>query len=235
MNREVQEPKMVKEGRSFGDRYDHPAFATISASRISGQANLFGSNVGHNGFVQIELSEGHLYREAHEDRIYGGKSLARVWMSEAQWVAFISRMNIGSGTPCTLVHAPSGLLDFKPMLPPQASPAEKLDSHVERIDEELRARVDNGEDEVRKLCEGLPAKKRDAILRAVGLMTQHLKANHDFAKKMLTEHKETLVTEAKVEINAMVNGICTQLGVESLQQLAQLGALKSIEHKPEDK
>src|SRR5690606_8026331 len=88
-----------------GTKHEHPAFATIGASRISGHANLFGSNVGHNGFVKITINEGTMYRDGYSESIHGGgKSYAEVWLSEAQWVSFVSRMNVGSGTPCTLRH-----------------------------------------------------------------------------------------------------------------------------------
>lgn len=228
MNHNIQEPTLVDRS-PMGDRYTHPAFATISAHRIQGHAELFGSNVGHDGFVQIEVNQGHLSKDGYSDHISGGgKSFLRLWMSEAQWVAFVSRMNMGSGTPCTLRHAPTGPLEFMPGLPPQEMANEKLGSRVDAIAAANLKRVEEASAEIHELVANLPVRKREAILDALGRATNHLKANHEYAKKVLTTHKETLVAEAKVEIEAMVSGICTQLGIDSLQQLAQAAKLPAL-------
>lgn len=230
MNRETQEPRLVKKDDLFGDKYERPAFATIGASRVSGQANLFGSNIGQQGFVMVEIHEAALYRESHQDRIQpSGRSIVRLYMTEAQWVGFVSRMNIGNGVPCTLDYVPEGpRLDIKPHLPPQEKAADHISEIADRIAESNRRKVRDGVAKINELCEGLPAKKRDAIMQAVCLMSQHLKVNHEHAENMLTEHKEKLIVEAKVEIEAMVSGLCNQLGVESLQQIVAAAKLPQL-------
>lgn len=215
------EAPTAKPGSHASTEFEHPAFATISASRVSGQANLFGSNVGHAGFVKISIHPARMHRDGYSERIHGGvESIAEVWLSEAQWVGFVSRMNMGSGTPCTLRQY--GLGEGKVWCPQIADPelaSERMDARVAELEERNLQRVDEQHNEIRALCEGLPVKKRDAILRAAGLMSQHLKANHQFAGKTLREFKETLVTESKVELDAMITSAVQRLGLESVQQL----------------
>lgn len=221
----VEAPTVTRDDL-HGDKHEHPAFAAISASRVSGQANLFGSSVGHSGFVKIEISEARMYRDGYSDSIHGGgKEYIEVWLSEAQWVAFVSRMNVGSGTPCTLRHygTRDGVV-FCPQIADPELPAERMAARVGQLEAENLRRVDEQHAALRAACEGLPKKKADAILRAAGLMSQHLKANHEFAGKTLREFKETLVTESKVEIDAMVTDVVQRLGLSSIEQLAQIAA-----------
>ena len=172
--------------------------------------------------MKIPIHPASMQRDGYSERIHGRvESLAEVWLSEAQWVAFVSRTNVGSGTPCTLRQY--GMGEGKVWCPHIADPelaSERMDGRVRELEENNLRRVEEQHAEIRKLCEGLPAKKRDAILRAAGLMTQHLQANHRYAGETLREFKEQLVTESKVEIDAMVTNTVNRLGLESVQQLA---------------
>jgi len=218
----VEPPIVTKEEGPAGDtRHDHPAFATISASRISGSANLFGSNVGHQGFVKIDVHAARMYRDGYSERIHGsGKSYVEVWLSEAQWVSFVSRMNVGSGTPCTLRHYGTGEgMVFCPHIADPEKAAERMGGRISELHAKKLQDIAEQSTVIRELCEGLPARKRDAILRALGSMTQHLEANHKFAAETLREYKEQLVTESRVEFDAMLTDVVGRLGLQSVQQL----------------
>lgn len=233
--RPIQEPALVSsDPNRLGDRYEHPAFAAISAHRISGQFHLFGSNVGHSGAVAIELTEAALYRDDHHDRIHGGaKVIAKVYMSEAQWVAFISRMNMGSGTPCTLAYRCEGGLAAIPDLPDPEKPAERMQSRAQEMLDGSQRKQTEAAARLRALIADLKvtSKVKDALLSELGLVVDHGQVNRDYQRKVLAELNEELVKDAKIEIDAMVRGIVTQLGVSSIQQLAQLAA-DANSHEP---
>lgn len=69
----VETPVVTREGLR-GEKHTHPAFGTISASRVRGQANLFGSNVGHSGFVKISIHPAEMYRDGYSENIHGSLS-----------------------------------------------------------------------------------------------------------------------------------------------------------------
>lgn len=120
----IEEPTVTPASAPFdGVKVTHPAFAAIRAARITGQTSLFGSNVGHSGFVRVEISAAESNDSGYNEHLYGfaGRYIC-VDMSESQWVAFISRMNIGSGVACTLRHYRDGdRLIQVPELPPAKS------------------------------------------------------------------------------------------------------------------
>src|SRR3546814_5396409 len=56
----------------------------------------------HQNFVSIRICRSSLNRDLSNDWHYGKDQMMEVNMSEAQWATFVSSMNVGSGTPCTL-------------------------------------------------------------------------------------------------------------------------------------
>lgn len=219
----VETPVVTHEGLQ-GEKHTHPAFGTIIASRVSGKANLFGSNVGHSGFVKISIHPAEMYRDGYSEDIHGSLSvIAEVWLSEAQWVSLISRMNVGSGTPCTIRQYGQGTGQVRcPHIADPELAADRLKGRVAELEERNLRQVDRQIAEIRELCEGLPKKKAEAIMRAASLMSQHLRANHEFAGKTLREYTEKLTAEAKVEIDAMMTDAVSRFGLESIQQLGQV-------------
>src|SRR5687767_9861689 len=82
---------------------EHPAFAQVRANRHrSNGGTLYGSDFQHYGGVSITISRSHLYRGLSNDNYFERGELIRVELSEAQWARFVSDLNSGSGTPCTL-------------------------------------------------------------------------------------------------------------------------------------
>ena len=243
MSRNVQEPvvEVLPDAGGGTKRVSkHPAYVTISAHRISGRASLFESAIDHQGWVRIEVKEAEHTDRGHHTSVHAHKIVATIDMSEAQWVAFVSRMNMGSGTPATLRYVRDGdkLIDV-PELPDPIKSAEKLEATADHMHEQHRERARKEMQAIVDLLEGLPKKKAEAIRSRLSVLEHQLGSNFEYAREVLTENKETLVTEAKVEIDAMVKGVISQLGVDSLQQLAQLAQMakpdvKLLPQSPED-
>lgn len=239
MKRETEQPKIeIIHGNIGGRNFTHPSYGMIHASRIQGTRSLFGSNINQHGFVRVTIEQGEMRRDdqlAH-DWYSGHGRLIEIDMSEAQWVAFISRMNMGGGTPCT-IESHNG--QWMPLLPDADDAAERLGGIVDdKIKSNVRT-VNKMKSEVLGLLEGLPAGKKAKIASAIEHMAQHLVANHEYAGKVLLDRKEELVTEAKIEINAAIQGALQLLGLDSIQQLAAAGEeartrvasrLPSLEH-----
>lgn len=222
--RPIQQPiRTPNTGALGGHTVKHPAFAAISAYRVRGQFNLFGSNIGHNGAVKIELTEATLNDDPHHESIHGsGRTIAEVYLSEAQWVAFISRMNMGSGTPCTLTAVRGeGMV---PGLPPTKSPTERLRCRAQDMLDASQKQQDEAAAALRGLIDDLKvsAKTKDELHRQLRFVLDHGQTNRDYQTKVLAETNEKLVTEAKIELDAAVSSIVTRLGISSLQQLAQI-------------
>lgn len=104
MPRPIEEPVVTTEKWGSGEeiKTTHPAFAQIAASRVNGSTVLYGSDFVHYAAIRIRIHTSTQYRSLAHDRYHERENLVEVELSEAQWAHFISSLNMGSGSPCTL-------------------------------------------------------------------------------------------------------------------------------------
>lgn len=213
--RPIQEPTVTTE-RGPGIPREvtrHPAFGQISAHRVQGAANLYGSDFTHHNFVQIEIMHSELNRDLSTDWHFARKQIVQLAVSEAQWATFVSSLNVGGGVPCTLEYLPG---EAVPRLPERKSyhlysdeAAGKVDSAVKAL-ERLRAKI---VDESSKL----PKRAQAELLEPIDKAIRELSSNMTFVKKQFDEHVEGMVEKAKVEVNAYATNLMMRAGVAALQ------------------
>jgi hypothetical protein len=225
MARPVEQEPTVTEDNSVigggGRRLSHPAFATIRASRVSGSTRLFDSKIRHDGFVVVSIQGAELVEGPYDDHVYGhGRAICEVAMSESQWVAFISRMNIGSGVPCTLQHGYTSNFAQTPSLPYQEDAVERLRRGAREMGASLDTDTEKYVKEITDIAASLPKGKQAALMATLDRLVSRVNSNTSFAKERLIEFSEKLVVDAKTELNAVVTGMVTQLGLNSLSDLA---------------
>lgn len=210
-------------GRREEVKYTHPAYACIKASRTNGSMNLFDSKVPSEGFVVISVHEANLNVGPYSDHIFGhGKRIIEIGMAEHQWVALISRMNIGMGTPCTLMARQTGPVEQVPSLPPQENPAERLRRGAEQISAHAIAEQAKHLAELTVIIETLPKGKQANAKMLLDFVCNRAQQSMKYGEETLTEHAEKLVVHATQEIDSKVKGMLTQLGIEKLQDLIAL-------------
>lgn len=198
-----------------GDRdetiYEHPAFAQILASRVSGNATLYASDFRHQHYITVSIRASQLHRSHSHDWSFGRQELIEVAMSEAQWATFISSLNTGSGTPCTLQHHNGELTPGIPS-PPKAS---------EKFSRDMRETIGEIQDELRSLAASLPdgpiGKTRSRALQdQIKRLASRLTSSTSFVADSFDEHMERTVEKAKVEINAHVSNVVTRTGLNAI-------------------
>ncbi len=200
--RKIQKPTVDEHG------YDeHPAWAMIGASRVSGTpgAVLFDSDVRHQHYVMVRLSRGSRKRELHHDYLLARQEIIEIAMSEAQWASFVSTMNTGNGVPCTIIHEGN---DWDvPGMPYEPRLQESMD--------EVRAAADHAAEEVSEAFAAYEEKKTVANLRTLKYAIANMPANIEYAGTTLNEHAENVVQKARADIEAMVVAKAQQMGLEA--------------------
>ncbi|MCD9046819.1 hypothetical protein [Luteimonas sp. MHLX1A] len=225
--RNEQDPTRTATTCARGDAVTvtHPAFATIRASRVQGHHRLFGSTIEHQGAVVIELTEACMVESGGRQTVSDGRrTIAKVALSEAQWASFVSRLNMGTGVPCTLERVRDGELQSVAGLPAPESSAERLDSAAQAMLDESQRKQDAAFDAMRSILDDakIPAKVKQALAAQMDMARDHGQVNRDYHRKVLDETNEQLVADARIEIDAMVSDIVQHLGVSSLQEAAAL-------------
>jgi hypothetical protein len=180
-----------------GTRDTHPAFGVIQANRVSssppGQV-LFDSDIRHQHFVKLTISEADRERDLNHDWVYEGKTLIEVWMSEAQWAQMVSSMN-SSPTSVTLRRRETE--HDLPGLP--------FDSRLELSHTETRNAAHRMMEGVKEAMAAYKENKSAQNLRLLEAAIRNSEANVEFAAESLTEHSETVVAKARTDIEAFVS------------------------------
>jgi hypothetical protein len=210
-----EQPKMTDGGGGPLDRrkYEHPAYGQIGASRVQGRAHLYGSDFDHNGFIQITIHRSHLQRDLSHDWHFETDELIEVYLSEAQWATFVSTLNYGQGTPCTINRL------MKQDIPGIAAPRNSVDEFKEELTEKLAgimADVDATIAGIKAEAGSLSKKRVDAMLAHMERVKRELNANLPWVAKVFGKHMETTVEKAKVEIEAYVTGTIARAGIAAI-------------------
>jgi hypothetical protein len=191
----------------------HPAYAQIGASRVSGSARLYGSDFVHQNCVRVRIGKSELHRSLANDNPYGSnQSYIEVDLSEAQWASFVSSMNIGFGTQCTLRYRDGE------EVPGIAAPEEDRREQFTREAGERAARAITEMDTLAAEIDEMkiPEKQKKALKGRLGQARQQLTSNIPFVLEQFAEHMETTVEKAKVEVNAYVLNTIQRAGLQAL-------------------
>lgn len=190
----------------------HPAFGQISASRVNGHANLYGSDFTHNGYIVITIKASELHRNLSRDWHFEREQLIEVALSEAQWATFVSSLNNGSGVPCTLEWiAGKGRL---PYLPNPKSRTDQFAKEFQKDFDEALEALDDLEAALR--ASGLSKKKIDDLLNRARRAKSAINSSAPFVANQFGEHMESEIESAKAEIHGYIQNLIQRAGLESL-------------------
>jgi hypothetical protein len=196
----------------------HPAYAQISASRVSGGMILYGSEFHHQHFITVSICKSELRRSHARDRAHTREEYIEVAMSEAQWASFISTMNMGSGTQCTLNHLQGKMVPAIHGVP----------DRKKQFNEDILDRLKIAEDALVELQEALidsklSGKSREKMISLVGTAITNIKHNLQFVADQFGEHMEHVRSSAKAEISAFFQNIITKHGLKKLTSPVNIG------------
>lgn len=215
-----QEPVATTEHDPMGGTtYEHPAFACISANRVSGNAVLYGSDFVHQHYVTIRIARSRLRRTLSNDWHHGdSRPYIEVKMSEAQWAHFVSAMNVGSGTQCTL-YSRNG-----EDIPGLVEPVDRRAQFAAEADERMQRAVQALKDAAEAVREsGLSQKKQQALLGALDRASANIGCNLKFVADQFSEHMERTVEQAKSEVDGYIAGATRQLGLAAMHASTVIG------------
>lgn len=219
MSIEYEKPTLVKDSTPhLGDSIEtHPAYAQIGASRVSGHAFLYGSDFSHQNYVTISIHRSKLHRGLSNDWAHPQEELIEVALSEAQWAAFVSSPNQGSGVQCTLQHHGGKMI---PQIP-------ELKNRQDQFYQEMLATVDKALKavaEARDTVETskLSGKAKDELKSKLDYAEMNISSNIKFVAEQFGEHVEAVTEHAKVEVNAYITAAIMRSGIAALKGTSPL-------------
>lgn len=226
--REVQNPVATKDSL-LGTKFEHPAFGCITVTRPQGGHNvMFGSEILHNSYVNLQIHEAVGYYDHGYKSHMPGKLIASVKMTSDQWARMVSAIGVGSGTPCTLEWVRGE--GPKPNIPePELCKLQKMtitEKGQQAVDaanqmvEEINALVASGK---------LSKKAAEKLLGQAHSTIDVVKGTIPFVVEQAVEHVEAVVVDAKATVEAHLNTLVYDAGLEHLKGLRDMAPQGKIE------
>ncbi len=196
----------------------HESYGMISISRFhSNHSEFFGSDLIHNGGIQIEISKASFKRDLSQEWYHPSNEIIRIQLSSNQYVdAITSGMNT-IGVPCTIIHNNGKrinqidhVVDKKELFTQEQKDTQKEFS--KKIDEILS-----------KLDGNVGKRKKDEICHDLKILKSHLASNTKFVLDQFNESMEKTVAEAKHSISNYIDHKVTSLGLEGMREQLKIG------------
>lgn len=207
MGRDTVKPVTVSNGKN-GSVTTHPAYAQISASRVTGDVNLYDSDFTHHHFMAITIKRSELHRNLNRDWHFDGQELIEVALSESQWATFISSPNHG-GTPCTLEYFNGKHVERLPR------PDATTEQFSAEIKEDLKDCVDAIEKTLQEIGElGLSKVKADKLSASLEKAKSFLTSGAPFIASQFNKQMERSVEKAKQEVHGYITNAALRAGID---------------------
>lgn len=209
-------------GPMEGVRKAHPAYGMLRFSRIQGgQGKMFGSEINHNSYIQMELCPGEEHRSLSNTYYYGrSQILCSVMMSHAQFAEMITSMNIGSGVPVTIDFIADDV-GQRPGIADTETLHEQIQNEVKERTEKVTRTAAALEQEMKAMLADskVPKAKQAALLELARQITMELQSNMPFVLDQYQEAAEKVGAKAKAELEAYTTAVIHRLGEKALAAL----------------
>jgi len=202
----------------------HPSYAMIRLSKPQGGSpNFFGSPANSKGsHMSIEIAEGEMAFSGGYPIFHGSlKSIIRIRMTHAQFVAFVQSEGQGNGTPCTIERRMDmdGTRHEIEEPPAQRNDTDRVKTIFEKKCKGLARRLGFYQKQVDQILDKKSLTKADkqAIRDALSHVSREVGENMPHVADLFHESTDKIVGHARQEIDAVVNSYVKGLGVEALK------------------
>lgn len=204
----------------------HESYGLLQFSRTtrSQETTLFGSSIPHKETIRLRISPANIERSLSHEYINTGEegAIIEAELSLTQFAEAISSLNLGSGIPITIRR-----LNGKGIEEPEFISKRRL--YEQEFDEKMKSLADKLSDLTKQSNDILTNKKsinkadREVIQKGIESLVTEIKSNITYMASAYNEQLDKTTLEAKGEIEASISNRINQLGLQSLQQLLEIG------------
>ena len=198
---------------------EHPSYAVVQVSRVSGKAELFDSSFSHQHFISLSIRPAIKHEDLTHSFIFPtNKEYIEVFMSETQFAQMITSINMGAGSPCTLNRLNNESI-------PKPDKEDQLNSQREMVAGSLEKVMDRQKgiaDQIKKWRDEKhrpTLKELEEIHRDLESAVGNFSNNMSFYANCFEEHMEVTVGKAKAEIESHLLATAGRLGIQDVKPL----------------
>jgi hypothetical protein len=207
-----EQPQVSDKTGGDGQKITHPAYAQISASRVSGGISLYGSEFKHHNYITIRIATSELNRHLSNDWPFERDQIIEVAMSPSQWAEFVSSMNMGSGVQCTLQTVQGKSI---PQIPNPERKIDQFEREAREADKESIQWIDELIVDIK--ASKLSQKQKDEFTNRLNIIRGRTQNSLAFVLKQFGEHMEATVNKARTEITTFAHNMLVKTGISGLK------------------
>lgn len=213
---------------------EHPAFGVLTLNRVQSTPRmLFGSNVQHQNYIALRLYKARhiLNQDLQTEMVMQDKMIADFSMSEVQLSQLLFGADRGGGVPVTLETVTDGKwVDTKAGTLPVTSTAADYTEELAKDLLKLKQGVKKVSEKLGAMERGGAIKKSDLkdVISDFNKVDMEISSNMEFLFKQFEEKMESVVMQAKGEIEAHFKNRITALGLDA----ATKNPVKMLESGP---
>jgi hypothetical protein len=201
----------------------HPSYGKIAFTRTnSNGTEFFGSELKQDNYVSLEIHNAEVVRDLSCDRYYtDGPVLVRARMSSAQFAELITSMNVGSGVCCTIERlAGKKVEEYQP----QESRKELVHNEFKERMKEFAVKLKDKQTKAKELINKKTLSKEDMhnLNFHIEWLTQEVYSNIPYFAERFQETMDTVVHEAKLEVENAIQHKISVLGLNELHNQNKL-------------
>ena len=200
-------------------KQEHESYAVIGASRVTcGGMELFESSIKNTAFIELRIKKAYKYEELGRAWVHGNEEIVAVRLSAARFAEMITSLNHGDGVPCTLVHVNGKRVE---MPPEQISESRIIQKEFKKTAQEIM----DGIEPLNKRLDEILAKPKIGKSDKIEIknlqhkMQQHMSSNLPWYAEQFEKSANKAVHKAKMEIDAHVNKVVYDTGIEHLKDI----------------
>jgi hypothetical protein len=193
----------LAESRSHDSVFRHESYGQVRVTRTSGgSGNLYGCSVQHQQQLCITISRSEWCRGLNHDRYHTAQPLIEFHMSYDQWGQFLSGVGT-EGTPCTISRIGLRAVEQPEFVNRTTLLHKEFKQQMESITRKLSTLTKQTNEKL--LAKGtITASERQEIAGNLNSIIQDISSNLPYAVNCYNETTAGMLTEAKIELDAMI-------------------------------
>lgn len=199
------------------ETYQHESYGQIRFSRVNGQANFYGSELEQRNYISLEIHSSKCEKSLTQEWYFPERLLVRLRMSAGQFSELITSMNYGSGVPCTIERMNGQKVEDLPIEENRKEFVHRaFKEKMEAFAETLKSDSHKAQEIISK--KNLNKSDVETLTKMISSIFTQVRMNIPFFTECFQETMDTVVKEAKIEVeNAILHKI-TSAGLEKLHE-----------------
>jgi len=208
------------------EKYTHPSYGIIGFSRVSsgGKHTFFGSELPVDNWIEMTVLKGSIERDLSKDWFHaeGREPLIKIRMTPMQFSEMITTLNHGDGVPCTLIKLNDN--DIQQEQNRAENRTEITHRQFKKRMSDFAKSIAEHQNKVKALVKKKTLSKEDQreLLITNEWMTAELTRNIPFFIECFQEAMNTVVADAKMEVESAIQHKIKMLGLIELHKQNKL-------------